>query len=54
MMKRTIGRPFTGCIRIENDHQASFSACGPLDISVLVGLTFGHLRALLPSAKLST
>ena len=31
-------------IRIENDHQASFSHFGPRDISVLIELTLGHLR----------
>ena len=31
-------------IRTENQHQASFSPFGLLEISVLIELTLGHLR----------
>ena len=35
---------FGGCIRTENQNQASFSPFGPHEISVLIELTLGHLR----------
>ena len=37
----------TVCIRTENHNQASFSPFGQHRISVLIELTFGHLRYLL-------
>ena len=40
----SIGHVFTVCIHTENQNGASSSPCGPHEISVLIELTFGHLR----------
>ena len=45
--KGSIGHVFTGCIRTENQNQASFSPFGLHEISVLIELTLGHLRYFL-------
>ena len=42
--KGSIGHASTVWIRTENENQASFSPCGPHEISVLIELTLGHLR----------
>ena len=42
--KGSVGHALTVCIRSENENQASFSLCGPHEISVLIELTSGHLR----------
>ena len=42
--KGSIGHVFTVRSRTEIQNQASFSPCGPHEISVLIELTLGHLR----------
>ena len=44
LAKGSIGHAFAVCIRTDNQNQASFSAFGPHEISVLIELTLGHLR----------
>ena len=42
--KGSIGHTFVVCIHTENQNQASFSPFRLHEISVLIELTFGHLR----------
>ena len=46
-MKGSEGPVFTVCTHTENQNQASFSPSGLNEVSVLIELTFGHLRCFL-------
>ena len=43
--KGSTGHVFTMCIRSENQNQTSVPPCAPHAMSVLIGLTLGHLRS---------